>query len=238
MCEWVRLSSLVVKLIRSHSLKLPNDFNTLKTFLFNIDVCEAEKIIFLTSLTWNQTYYLLCGTFFLLDLYLFSGKTMVVALRETYINIDPRQKQREINEVQLHALYFHLLKYFHTLIKISNHKKPAKPGKSKPVSSRATCNPIGIFIQTWFEELILTLTDHCKNCWLGPRQNEFEKWRALCVSMGGVGVLLPLVVCKREWCANLGYVVDMLAWVTWQPGWRGWCASVDKAVDVLAWVAY
>ena len=39
---------------------------------------------------------------------------MVVALRETYINIDPRQKQREINEVQLHALFssFKIFSYF------------------------------------------------------------------------------------------------------------------------------
>ena len=32
-------------------------------------------------------------------------------------------------------------------------------------------------------------------------------------------------------------MTEMLAWVTWQRGLRGWCASVGKVVDMLAWVA-
>ena len=47
---------------------------------------------------------------------------------------------------------------------------------------------------------------------------ELDKWRAIRATVGGVGVVLAWVTCKR--------------------GYRGWRASVDKVVGVLALVAY
>ena len=47
---------------------------------------------------------------------------------------------------------------------------------------------------------------------------ELDKWRAIRATVGGVGVVLAWVTCKR--------------------GCRGWRASVDKVVGVLALVAY
>ena len=65
----------------------------------------------------------------------------------------------------------------------------------------------------------------CYTCWRG--------WLA-CVSdvcrVGRIGRVLAYVACQRRWCANLGYVVDMLAWVTY--GIRG------DVVDVPTWVMW
>ena len=47
---------------------------------------------------------------------------------------------------------------------------------------------------------------------------EFDKWRAIRATVGGVCVVLAWVTCKRGCC--------------------GWRASVDKVVGVLALVAY
>ena len=48
-------------------------------------------------------------------------------------------------------------------------------------------------------------------------QNEFEKWRATRVIVGGVGGVLEWVACQREW--------------------RGWRACVGGVGGVLTWVA-
>ena len=50
---------------------------------------------------------------------------------------------------------------------------------------------------------------------------ELDKWRPIRATVGGVGVVLAWVTCKRG-CR----------------GWRGWRASVDKVIGVLALVAY
>ena len=71
---------------------------------------------------------------------------------------------------------------------------------------------------------------------------EFEKWRAICVSVGVMGGWLQWVVCLR--CCRAS-VDDVSAWVTWrrarvmwQRCWPGWCASVGKVGGVVTWVAY
>ena len=48
--------------------------------------------------------------------------------------------------------------------------------------------------------------------------SEFEKWRAIRASVGGVGDVLAWVtwvVCLRGWRASMGGVGGMLAWVAW-----------------------
>ena len=52
--------------------------------------------------------------------------------------------------------------------------------------------------------------------------------------MGGV---LAWVVCLREWRANVGYLVGMLARVVCQRGYGGWCASVGGVGGILKRVA-
>ena len=47
---------------------------------------------------------------------------------------------------------------------------------------------------------------------------DFEKWRAIRVSVGSVG--------------------GVLAWVAWVAYLHGWCASVHDVGGVLAWVAW
>ena len=60
---------------------------------------------------------------------------------------------------------------------------------------------------------------------------EFEKWRAICDSMGGVSGVLASI-------ANMSYMVDILAWVPCQRGRCRRCDSVGKVAGVLALVAY
>ena len=60
-------------------------------------------------------------------------------------------------------------------------------------------------------------------------QVEFEKWRAICASVGGVGGVLAWVVqmtCLRGWRASVGDVGGVLAWMACQRGWRGQRACV------------
>ena len=52
-------------------------------------------------------------------------------------------------------------------------------------------------------------------------KSKFEKWRAICASVSGVGSVLAWVTCYREWHmwrgqrASMGVVGGVLAWVTW-----------------------
>ena len=55
----------------------------------------------------------------------------------------------------------------------------------------------------------------------------------------GNGVLFVLarverVACLRGWCASVGWVGGVLAWVAWIVSWLGLCASIG---GVLAYVA-
>ena len=43
--------------------------------------------------------------------------------------------------------------------------------------------------------------------------------------------------CLRGWCASVGGVGGVLAWVACKGGWRGQHATMDGMVSVLTWVA-
>ena len=42
---------------------------------------------------------------------------------------------------------------------------------------------------------------------------EFEKWRAIRASVGGVGGVLAWVACLEGWCASVGGMGGLLSWV-------------------------
>ena len=64
--------------------------------------------------------------------------------------------------------------------------------------------------------------------------HEFEKWCAICASVGGVGGVLAWVVwaeCLRGWRASVGSVGGVVACLRW------WRASVGGVGSVLTWAA-
>ena len=66
--------------------------------------------------------------------------------------------------------------------------------------------------------------------------NEFEKWRAIRVSVGSVGGVLEWVAwvaCLRGWHVWCAYVGGVLVWLACL---CGWCANVGYVGGVLAWV--